>query len=89
MTRRAANIALALFAGSLLVVAGAGHAFAQYTGNRILRQPAVSTPQPRQAPPPPRIWTPAPALPPAVRQNNPLPQCVTAPCPAPPIIRRP
>lgn len=68
--------------------ASAGVSAAQYSGNPGLRNPGATTPTPKQAGKPPQKWQPAPQPPPAVRQNNPNPSCVTLPCNAPPVILR-
>lgn len=66
----------------------AGVALAQYVPNSVLRNPGASTPSPRRAGPPPATYEPAPPVAPAVRQMNPMPSCVTPPCPAPPVLKR-
>ncbi|MDQ0511431.1 hypothetical protein [Ancylobacter amanitiformis] len=87
--RYTVNVIAALIAGTLLVSMGAGDALAQYRENPILQRPSVTTPIPRQAPPPPPGWSPAPPLPPAIRQSIPWPSCLKEPCNGPPLITRP
>lgn len=86
MTRR---LPLTATLAALVVTASPGAAFAQYYGNQVLGNPGASTPTPQRAGPPPSTWEPVAPVPPATRQQNPYPSCVTAPCNAPPIIRRP
>lgn len=73
---------------ALALCAGASVVSAQYSGNPGLRNPGATTPTPKQAGKPPKTYQPAPQPPPAVRQNNPNPSCITLPCNAPPIILR-
>lgn len=74
---------------ALVLAAFPGVAQAQYPGNPALRNPGATTPAPRRAGPPPATYEPAPQPPPAIRQDNPFPSCVTAPCNAPPVIQTP
>ncbi len=74
---------------ALVLSIGAGGAYAQYSGNPGLRNPGANTPMPKRAGPPPQTWEPAPQPPPAARQLNPNPSCVTLPCNAPPVIQKP
>lgn len=74
---------------TLMIGIGASAACAQYYGNSTLRNPGAATPTPKRAGAPPATWEPVAPSTPAARQQNPFPSCVTAPCNAQPIIRRP
>ena len=74
---------------ALALPASAVVASAQYSGNPGLRNPGATTPVPKQAGKPPQTWEPAAQPTPASRQLNPKPSCVTLPCNAAPVIRKP